>query len=87
MREKLRRSYYTIIDRFLAKFDRRFTTNDVLLTSLESFDVTSDLFMDIFNLETFAECYSDHIDDVVLASQVMATKSCGITHRVRWYSE
>ena len=31
--------------------------------------------MDITNLEVFANCHSNYIDDVVLSSQVMAAKA------------
>jgi hAT family C-terminal dimerisation region len=74
--EKLKRLYYNIIDRFLAEFDRRFTSNEILLNSLDAFDQESKTFMDYKKIKDFAECYTNHIDGVILASQVMATKSC-----------
>ena len=37
-KERLKRNYYGILDRILAD-DRRFTANDVMLNSLELFDI------------------------------------------------
>ena len=44
--EKLRRSYYSIIDRFQTELDRRFTSNEILLDSLDAFDQEPEKFMD-----------------------------------------
>ena len=61
-KERLKRSYYGILDRFSAEVDRRFTANDLMLNSLESFDIASEKFMDIPNLEMFDNCYTaNHI--------------------------
>ena len=45
-----------------------------MINSLESFDIASEKFMDIRNLDNFANCYSNHIDDVVLSSKVMVAE-------------
>ena len=34
----------------------------VIVNPLEPFEIASEKFMDIANLETFANCYSNHID-------------------------
>ena len=52
-----------------------------MLNSLDSFDIASEKFMDITNLENFANCYSNHIYHVILLSQVMAATAhvaCGM---------
>ena len=47
-----------------------------MLNSLESFDIALGKFMDITNVENVANCNSNHRNDVVLLSRVMAAKAC-----------
>ena len=47
-KERLKRNYYGILDRFLVEFDRRVTANAVMHNSLESLE-SSEKFMDITN--------------------------------------
>ena len=67
---RLKTNYYWILDRILVEFDRRFTVNDMIL------NIASEKFIDITNLDNFANCYSNHVDDVVLSSQVLVVKAC-----------
>ena len=71
--------YYEILDKMLAEFNRWFTANNVTLNSLETFDIASEKFMDITNFKMLANCYSNHIDGVVLSSPVMTARVCGIS--------
>ena len=77
MNDKLRRTYFSILDRFISEFDRRFTDNSTLLNSLDGFDNTNNPanFLDLQKCSNVADCYSMHIDEVIFASQVMATKA------------
>ena len=59
----------------MSECDRRFTADDPMLNQIELFDIAYEKFMDLTNLEYFANCYSNHIDDVVLSSHVMTPKA------------
>ena len=43
--------------------------------------------MNYKKMKHFAECYMNHIDDVILASQIMATKSCVASYKADKDSE
>ena len=84
--ERFLKNNYGILDRFLAEL--RFTTNELVLNLLKSFAIASEKFMDITNLENVANCYSNHLDDVVLLSQAMQQKHLsiyGISHQHMWH--
>ena len=59
-RKRLPRNYYGIVDSVLAEFERRFTANDLMLNSQETFDIQSEKFMNITNFKNVANYYRNH---------------------------
>ena len=73
--DRLKRSYFTILDRFISEFDKQFTSNKAMFKSLAAFDYENTVnFLDLKKCQDLSDCYGVHIGEV-FSSQVMATKS------------
>ena len=70
--QQMTRTYFAVIDRMLAEFDRRFTSNTELLQSLKAFDTSSDTFVSVNSVQQLAVNYRMHVDEVMLPSQTTA---------------
>jgi len=64
--------YYEVIDRMLAKFDRRFTSNSGVLRSLQAFNASCDSFMSLDSIETLAVHYRVLVDEPLVYSQTVS---------------
>lgn len=73
--EELKREYLETVDRLIAEFDRRFTDNLPVLSTLEALDPSSTKFMDAGLLKQFSELYSEmDIDQILLEAQAGIAK-------------
>ena len=71
----MKREYSKTFDRLLAEFDRRFTDNLPVLSTLEALDPSSTKFMDTELLKRFSALYGElDIDDILLESQAGIAK-------------
>ena len=66
--------YLPILDKCTVEFDRRFSDNIQIFQSLSAFDSLSKDFFDEEKLTQFAKHYSEHIDTVLLISQIHSAK-------------
>lgn len=72
--ENLKILYYEIIDRMLEEFNQRFTGNKELISSLQSFDINSAMFLDVTSLEPFLATYAPLLEKETLATQLEIAK-------------
>ena len=73
--DEMKQEYFKTFDRLLAEFDRRFTDNLPVLTTLEALDPSSTRFMDTELLELFSSLYGElDIDSILLESQAGIAK-------------
>ena len=71
----MKQEYFKTFDRLLAEFDRRFTDNLPVLSTLEALDPSSTMFMDIELLKLFSSLYGElDIDSILLESQAGIAK-------------
>lgn len=70
--QQMSRLYFSVIDRMLAEFDRRFTSNTDLLHSLKAFDASSESLMSVDSVQKLAVHYRVHVDELILHSQTVA---------------
>ena len=67
--------YSKTFDRLVAKFDRRFTDNFPVMSTLEALDPSSTKFMDTELLKYFSALYGElDIDNILLESQADIAK-------------
>ena len=73
--DEMKREYSETFDRLLAEFDRRFTDNLPVMSTLEALDPSSTKFMDTELLKRFSALYGElDIDDILLESQAGIAK-------------
>ena len=73
--DEMKREYFETFDCLLAEFDRMFTDNLPVLSTLESLDPSSTKFMDTELLKRFSALYGElDIDDILLESQAGIAK-------------
>ena len=71
----MKREYSETFDRLLAEFDRRFTDNLPVLSTLEALGPSSTKFMDIELLKRFSAVYGElNIEEILLESQAGIAK-------------
>ena len=73
--DEMKQEYFKTFDRLLAEFDRRFTDNLPVLSTLEALDRSSTKFMDTELLKLFSSVYGElDIDSILLESQAGIAK-------------
>ena len=73
--DEMKQEYFKTFDRLLAEFDRRFTDNLPVLSTLEALDPSSTKFMDRELLKRFSSLYGElDIDSILLESQAGIAK-------------
>ena len=73
--DEMKQEYFKTFDRLLAEFDRRFTDNLPVLSTLEALDPSSTKFMDTELLKLFSSLYGElDIDSILLESQAGIAK-------------
>ena len=70
--QQMTRLYCEVIDRMLAEFDRRFTTNSGVLHSLQAFDASCDSFMSVDSIQKLAVHYRVLVDELLVHSQTVS---------------
>ena len=71
----MKRVYFATFDRLLVEFNRRFTDNLPVLSTLKALDPSSTRLMDTELLERFSALYGKlDIDDILLESQSSIAK-------------
>ena len=73
--DEMKQEYFKTFDSLLAEFDRRFTDNLPVLSTLEALDPSSTKFMDTELLKLFSSFYGElDIDRILLESQTGIAK-------------
>jgi len=70
--QQMTRLYCEVIDRMLAEFDRRFTSNSAVLRSLQAFDASCDSFMSVDSIQALALHYRVLVDELLVHSQTVS---------------
>ena len=70
--QQMTRLYCELIDRMLAEFDRRFTSNSGVLRSLQAFDASGDSFMSLNSIQTLAVHYRVLVNELLVHSQTVS---------------
>ena len=68
--ENMRKTYFEVVDKFLAEFEKRFQENSELMSILEIFDWDSERFLSEDSIIQFCKLYSTHIDEIILMSEL-----------------
>ena len=73
--DEMKQEYFKTFDRLLAEFDRRFTDNLPVLSTLKALDPSSTKFVDTELLKLFSSLYDElDIDSILLESQAGIAK-------------
>lgn len=71
---EMKRRYFILVDRILAEFDKRFTSNQKLLQALQALDPENEFFLEPEKITIFLELYPNYFDEIYLSSQLRTAK-------------